>query len=53
MLARDAQLKRLFLVEGAGNAELQEFLTARAWTSNESARMLFDRATATGGGPTG
>jgi len=34
-------------------AELQEFLTARAWTSNESARMLFDRATATGGGPTG
>ena len=26
MLARDAQLKRLFLVEGAGNGELQEFL---------------------------
>jgi hypothetical protein len=25
--------------------ELRQFLTARAWTSNESARMLFDRAT--------
>src|SRR5262252_3562965 len=30
----------------AAAAELHEFLTARAWTSNESARMLFDRATA-------
>ncbi len=26
--------------------ELREFLTARVWTSNDSARMLFDRTTA-------
>lgn len=44
--AREIRREYVYRDFSEATEELREFLTARSWTTNDSARLLFDRATA-------